>query len=610
MTLNVTAAVTLAAVHVPGIITNTLSVSSFFGAFQGLRTYINKMTKAREGMSRAGIEPTLKPKMLNFTLDYQIQQITNLFRDASTNRVHFQSDGFRSIQTEKGTIWICNDCIKCMESKTQPQGHQISYDDFVQLTSTQGEAKVRLINPNSVVIFTETLKSKNKLTSVVVDIYPQYFEHWVNAPTHSKDPSVHCVTDEERPSLMDSFKNIFGSLAQAMADAPLTQIELRFHKTGNSTEQSDSIFINLNKIFKSSKLEKVIINGLPRFLQGDLTINSKNIKTLALTEVDVSWPESRTNLRKLLEANKFLKNLTLSKVGLNDDVWRDMQLNPPNDMLKSRFLPLSHLNLSRNNLGPKAIEAIQGFYKTSTFGSRSMGSNSQLVYLNLSENRLIGESCDNALMNLWNPFKLQKIYMTNTGLERNAEYMLQTVSFGGQNKPLLSNLTHIALSKVGLNYISRVINEAALQLQSLVVDNLDITLGSTRGNYLEDYSSLCDALRYNKKLYELSIKLDVPFWYYVEDELRYGPYGNFTGDRNYRAINIHLSKLNQAIQQNNTLRRFYLPGVSDFEREMSETLIDNPSFRSALNTQQQIVQRILKNSMMAAGNAAAGARSR
>ncbi|KAI8606017.1 hypothetical protein EDD21DRAFT_400778 [Dissophora ornata] len=271
------------------------------------------------------------------------------------------------------TLWVCYECYdKILASKP---------------IIPNAEFNVTLTCSASLIIFTKTLSSSRDTKKVIIQIDPAYFE----APKRTAGAQFNAICDQ------------FNGLGETLSKMRLTFFEFK----GNSTD--GTMYAGLKDVLKCSTLQRLVIRGVPLFLQsGDISNSCRLLTQLVLDDVLIDTAVAANNLQKILWSNTGLSRLCISHACFTIPALAILISNR-DERVRKRFERLSQLKISYNDIDAETAK---------TFVMMAISKGSNLKRLDISGNRRIGdEGCCEilALLRSMN-HHLQEFKVEDTGV--------------------------------------------------------------------------------------------------------------------------------------------------------------------------------------------------
>ncbi|KAI7819278.1 hypothetical protein BC939DRAFT_265265 [Gamsiella multidivaricata] len=371
------------------------TAAAFYAANADNRTHLNT----------AGLDTDSLYEMHLATENHQREALKILLMAAAaSDRTQSMTGELNGIVLNNGrTIWVCKECYDHMlKGESIMDKYHVSLSDYETLTKRGPEVKVTLRSSASLIIFTNALWNNPETRNVTIRIVSEYFE----------------TPERSHRAALSSIQSLFSDLGQALASKRLTHLEIH----GNSV--SGAIYSNLQCVLKCSTLERLSIQGFPRFLQGaNLPKDCKLLTKLMLDNVLIDTEEAANNFRGLMHANPGINHLRLSRAGFTHAALSVLFLveGTANKAISvpKLFMRLVQLSLSDNNMDQ--ISAL-------TFVRMAFLS-VNLTHLDLSGNPMIGDPGCRAIMTLLKEKsrKLVELKTERTGTEMRTRMELDQI---------------------------------------------------------------------------------------------------------------------------------------------------------------------------------------
>ncbi|KAF9347436.1 hypothetical protein BGX26_001069 [Mortierella sp. AD094] len=300
---------------------------------------LQRTIRNRSHINRIGIDDPSTYYSIQHAVDnHQREAMRALLRAATASSMGASITGdLKGIVFEGGrTMWVCDECYDKMlqDERIAPEQHTL-LSEYAVLTKRDPTVNAVLRNYASVKILTDTLNNSSKTQVINIRIFPDYFE----------EPG------RRQGARFYSILNQFNDLGNAIKDRKnLIHLEIQ----GNS--QIGDVYTGLQNILRCPKLQRLVIQGLPRFFQGPtISCESRSITHISLDGAFINNDSSAINLRALVESNKPLESLHILRAELTKNSI-NVIVSTRSDSFQKRMEKITLLDLSHNNLDAEDVK--------------------------------------------------------------------------------------------------------------------------------------------------------------------------------------------------------------------------------------------------------------
>ncbi|KAG0235410.1 hypothetical protein B0O80DRAFT_495148 [Mortierella sp. GBAus27b] len=182
------------------------------------------------------------------------------------------------------TVWVCHDCLKCLRQGKNLREDNLTLAEYKSLTKKETELAVTLTNLESLIIFTETLKTFKKVQELILEIKSGYFE---------------------APDMVERHRTCLTSRFDALGKAIRRQKSLTHLRISGDSLQGEEIYGGLQSALLSYSLKSLHISGIHcLFEDRNLPMRGRylrNLRRIELDHVRVNTTRAGDNLRKLIK---------------------------------------------------------------------------------------------------------------------------------------------------------------------------------------------------------------------------------------------------------------------------------------------------------------------